>query len=227
MSESAGKQFQQSSTTLCETPADYIVETYFVLRVVIAVGALLLPVGLLLWGSVDPSVSMQDSISAFYYTPARGLFVGVVVAIGVALMAYRGYTRGENLLLNGAGALAIVVALVPTVDPALPAQNAGNVLHAVAALAFFILAALSIVFYGHETVSDLPGRLLQQRYRAVYRALTVMVLVLPVIAFLMAWAVEPSITLFVVETAALFAFATFWLVKTYELARSHVDMKLV
>ena len=226
MSESAKKQVQPAAT-LCETPADYIVETYFVLRLVIAIGALILPVGLLLWVTVDPSVPMQNSISAFYYTPARGLFVGTVVAIGVAMMAYRGYTRGENMLLNSAGTLAIVVALVPTVDPALSGQNVGNIVHAVAALAFFILAALSIVFYGHETVSDLPSSALQRGYRAAYRAITVMVLVLPVIAVLLAWVVEPTATLFVVETAALYAFATFWLVKTYELSRSHDDMKLV
>lgn len=227
MKEPATEQARRTSTTLCETPADYIVETYFVLRLVIAIGAMILPVGLIVWATTAPSVSMQNSISAFYYTPARGLFVGVVVAIGVALMAYRGYTRGENILLNTAGTLAIVVALVPTVDPALPGQNAGNIVHAVAALAFFILAALSIVFYGHETVSDLPSRSLRRRYRAAYRVITVVVLVLPVIAFLLAWAVEPTVTLFVVEAVALCAFATFWLVKTYELARSHVDMKLV
>lgn len=232
MTESAARRARRGrrtagAETLCDTPADYIVETYFVLRQVIAIGALLLPVGLLAWAGVDGSVAMQTSISGFYYTPARGFFVGVVVAIGVALMAYRGYTRGENLLLNSAGALAIVVALVPTVDPAVDGQNLGNVVHAVAALAFFILAALSIVFYGHETVGDLPGRALQRRYRAVYRVITVMLVVLPLSAFLMAWAVEPTVTLFVVEAAALVAFAGFWLVKTYELGRSHEEMKLV
>lgn len=227
MNEAVKRRDPVESSTWCEAPAGYIVETYFVLRMVIAGGALILPIALLIWGTIDPSVPMQDSISAFYYTPARGLFVGVVVAIGVALMAYRGYTRGENLLLNGAGALAIVVALIPTVDPAVAGQNIGNVIHAVAALAFFVLAALSIVFYGHETVSDLPNGALQRGYRVAYRAITVMVVVLPVIAFLLAWAVEPTATLFVVETAALFAFATFWIVKTYELSRSHVDMKLI
>lgn len=221
------RQPDREVTTWCETPADYIVETYFVLRMVIAVGALVLPVALVAWATVDPSVPMADSISAYYYTPARGVFVGVVASIGVALLAYRGYTRGENLLLNAAGVLAIVVALVPTVDPASPGQNVGNVIHAVAALVFFVLAALSIVFYGHETIGALANRRLQRAYRAVYRILTAMVLVLPAIAFVLARVVDPTAWVFVVETASLYAFAIFWLVKTYELARSQVEMKLV
>ena len=227
MSESTRDRRLPADATWCETPADYIVETYFVLRIVIAGGALLLPAALLLWTAVDPAVSMQPSISAFYYTRARGIFVGAVVAIGVALMAYRGYTRGSNLLLNTAGVLAIVVALVPTTDPATNVADPGNVLHAVAALAFFILAALSIVFYGQATVSDIPDPHLQQRYRATYRVITAIVVVLPVIAFVLAWTVEPGVRLFIVETASLYAFATFWLIKTYELSRSHIQMKIV
>ena len=221
------KEPRREVTTWCETPADFIVETYFVLRMVIALGALLLPLALVAWSTVDPAVPMADSISAYYYTPARGVFVGVVVAIGVALMAYRGYTRGENVLLNAAGVLAIVVALVPTADPALPDQNVGTVIHAVAALGFFVLAALSIVFYGHETVGAVAKRQLRRGYRAIYRVLTALVLIFPVIAFLLARVVDPTAWLFVVETAALYAFAIFWLVKTYELARSHGEMRLV
>lgn len=170
---------------------------------------------------------MMGSISGFYYTPARGLFVGTVVAIGVALMAYRGYTRGENVLLNAAGGLAVVVALCPTVDPGLPGRTVGNLVHAGAALAFFALAALSIMVYGHKTISALPRPEVRRLYRTIYRVLTVMVVLFPAAALLLAWAVESSAALFAVETAALSAFAAFWLVKTHELARSHARVRIV
>ncbi|AWH92884.1 hypothetical protein [Dietzia lutea] len=222
-------QPQSRLTTFCDAPADYIIETYFVLRILIAGGALVLPPALVVWALVDPRVEMMDSLSAFYYTPARSLFVGILVAIGVALVAYRGYTRGENLLLNLAGVLAVVVALFPTADPAMPgaAPTASSVIHAVAAVAFFVLASLSIFFYGQETLDSVRDPRVGRRYRVAYRVLVVLVLVFPVLALVVAWLVESWAVLFAVEAAALYAFAAFWLVKTYELARSQTRLRVV
>jgi hypothetical protein len=55
------------------------------------------------------------SISAYYYTPVRGVFVGTLVAMGVCLIAIKGRDRPrEDLMLNLAGMCAPVVALCPT-----------------------------------------------------------------------------------------------------------------
>jgi hypothetical protein len=56
----------------------------------------------------------QTSISAYYYTPVRGVFVAALVTLGVCLICLRGSTDIEDLLLNLAGMLALVVAFVPT-----------------------------------------------------------------------------------------------------------------
>ena len=221
------QQHRGAGATFCEAPADYVVETYFVLRMVIAGGAMLLPPALLAWVAVDPDLVMMDSISSFYYSPARGLVVGTLVAIGVALIAYRGYTRGENRLLNAAGALALVVALFPTEDPEMPGLNAVNVVHAAAAVAFFVLAALSILVYGQRTLGSIPDPDLRRRYLSAYRILVGLVLVFPALALLSAWVLESPAVLFAVEAAALYAFATFWLVKTYELSRAHQRRRIV
>lgn len=220
-------QPQSDPATFCEAPADYIVETYFVLRMFIASSAIGLPVALLVWAAIDPDLAMMGSISAFYYTPARSLLVGTLVGIGVALVAYRGYTRVSNLLLNGAGVLVIVVALFPTEDPAFPGLTLVSAIHVVAAVGFFVLVALSIVFYGQHTVSSIREPALQRRYRLAYRVLVVLVLVFPALALLIFWLADPSAALFAVEAAALWAFATFWIVKTYELARSHAQVHIV
>lgn len=55
-----------------------------------------------------------ESISAYYYTPARAVFVGALCAIGASLIIYRGSTAVENVLLDFAGFLSFVVAFVPT-----------------------------------------------------------------------------------------------------------------
>lgn len=57
--------------------------------------------------------SILSSISAYYYTPAQTIFVGALIAIGVCLIAIKGADR-EDALLNIAGMLAPVVAVVPT-----------------------------------------------------------------------------------------------------------------
>ena len=56
----------------------------------------------------------QTSISAYYYTPVRGVFVAALVTLGVCLICLRGSTDVEDLLLNAAGMVAPVVAFVPT-----------------------------------------------------------------------------------------------------------------
>ena len=57
---------------------------------------------------------VQTSISAYYYTHAQAIFVGSLIAIGACLICLRGSTEPEDILLNLAGMLAPVVAIVPT-----------------------------------------------------------------------------------------------------------------
>lgn len=58
--------------------------------------------------------SLETSISAYYGGPVRDVFVGVLIAVAVLLLAYQGETTMEDYNLNGAGFYAIFVALVPT-----------------------------------------------------------------------------------------------------------------
>ena len=55
------------------------------------------------------------SVSAFYYTPVHGIFVGTLCALGVCLICYKGYDRTDSRLGTVAGFCAILVALFPTV----------------------------------------------------------------------------------------------------------------
>lgn len=58
--------------------------------------------------------SILSSISAYYYTPAQAIFVGVLIAVGVCMIALKGTKQEEDVLLNIGGMLALVVAIVPT-----------------------------------------------------------------------------------------------------------------
>ncbi|MFX0540027.1 hypothetical protein ACQBAT_05210 [Ornithinimicrobium sp. Y1847] len=57
--------------------------------------------------------SLETSISAYYGGPVRDVFVGVLVAVAVVLVAYQGSTTFEDYNLNGAGFYAVFVAFVP------------------------------------------------------------------------------------------------------------------
>jgi hypothetical protein len=58
----------------------------------------------------------QNSISAYYYTPVRAIFVGGMLVVGFALIVIKGRGAWEDACLNAAGMLAPVVAVVPTTD---------------------------------------------------------------------------------------------------------------
>jgi hypothetical protein len=72
------------------------------------VGACLLPI----------SNKLPDSLSGYYYTHMRDVFVGGMWAAGVFLIFYRGSDRLERWVTNLAGLFAIGIALFPTTPPA-------------------------------------------------------------------------------------------------------------
>lgn len=90
--------------------------TYRYLRVgmVGAVGFLATAV---LLAAFDDGLRFEQSISAYWYTDARPVFVSTLVAIGIALVVIEGANPWEDTFLNFAGIFAPVVALVPTILP--------------------------------------------------------------------------------------------------------------
>ncbi|MGH3366230.1 MAG: hypothetical protein ACRDOY_03415 [Nocardioidaceae bacterium] len=89
-------------------------KTYRYLRVAVVAMAVLLGVSVGFEIVFGPRGDILDSISAYYYTPVRGVFVGALLAVGLGLVAIKGREGPEDLMLNLAGMLAPLVALVPT-----------------------------------------------------------------------------------------------------------------
>lgn len=112
------------ATRMATRQAGSVLSTYRYLRVGMVLLVLLLAAAVTLQVfSPDPDC-WQRSVSAYYYTPARAVFVASLCAIGACLIVYRGNTDGEDIALNASGLLAFVVAFVPTqVDATCPASN--------------------------------------------------------------------------------------------------------
>jgi hypothetical protein len=93
----------------------FAVKTYRYLRLAIVVVVLAAVASVLIERSHTDC--WQQSISAYYYTPVHSVFVGALVALGVSMVAIKGSTDVEDMLLNVAGVLAPIVAFVPTSPP--------------------------------------------------------------------------------------------------------------
>jgi hypothetical protein len=132
----------------------HIAVTYKVLRRGLAVLAIALPLVLSILGYVQYGLELQESISAYYHASTsaapgfdpfsgagqgqmRNWFVGILWAIGVFLILYRGYGRRENQALNIAGILLILVAMFP-MEWACGNTCSKITLHGVFAVAFFL-----------------------------------------------------------------------------------------
>jgi hypothetical protein len=197
------------------------------LRGGMAVIAFALPVVLLVGGHWASSGAQPTSISGYYHTAMRNVFVGALITLGVFLLLYRAFNRLENWLLNIAGLAVICVALLPcgpdqgATDTAARTFTAAQAHGICAMVAFGCLAAVAI-FLGRDTVSLLPDQPTRRRYTRVYVALGIAMIVLPAAALLLAhWSVS---WLFWVESAALWVFATYWTVKTEECHRVEADL---
>lgn len=220
------------------------VRSYLLIRTVVGTLGALLPTLLFVleWVFLRGAVTIRDSLSAYYFTPARDLLVGVLCISGVLLLTYMaGQTRTWDFWLSSvAGVAAFGVAFFPTVRPHLPdgAPLCGTVPEprgctqlqqawgetAVAAVHFtsaavFILALAAICFVFAHRERRHGGKPVRV---AFHRACGITILV-AVAWILLGLVIEVEIAglspLYVGEVVALYAFAASWLIKGHDLRR--------
>jgi hypothetical protein len=192
--------------------------TYRTLRIGLGSIALALPPVLAIVGFAR-GVPLQSSLSAYYYTAMRDVFVGVLFAAGAALFLYKGYSRSEDWVLDFAGTFAIGVALFPTKADAGPIT-----VHGVSAVLFFVCLAYVAIFRASETLALITDEDRKRAYQRIYGILGTAMLALPAIAAVLVSAFQIDLeegstktVVFFVESAAIYAFGLFWLVKSHEI----------
>ena len=162
-----------------------------------------------------------DSISAYYYTGAVAAFVGMLVALALFLLTYRGfdnpYQKADRAVAIIAGIAALGVAFFPTEAPSgVPpldwwTRTTGVVHHGFAVVLFAMFAVFALWLFRIRP----DGRTETTGWRnKVYLACGA------AIVACIAWAGFNGATgrqIFVPESIALVAFAFSWLVKGYAL----------
>lgn len=194
-----------------------LVHSYLFLRRGIGVIGLALPFVLILGKLIVDGGGLLSSISGYYYTDLRDVFVGSMCAVGIFLLSYHGYDRLDEILSTLAAVAAFGVAFFPTTptDPSHTDRVIGT-LHLVFAGVFFL--ALAYFCFFQFTKSDNPSPTPRKAQRnAVYLACGVVIVAsLVLIAvfglFLSAQtaSIRPALWL---ESAAILAFGVAWLTK--------------
>lgn len=107
---------------MVEQKRNEMVLSFYRVRTALGLLGILLPIVLIVGGLIH-SQRIEPSLSDFYHTVYRDVFVGTLCAIGVFLISYRGYQlqTGElfddNWVATAAGVAAFGVALFPNEGP--------------------------------------------------------------------------------------------------------------
>jgi len=209
-----------------EPPLDneYII-SYYTLRKAIGWLGLLMPI-IVRWGAkLLEKIPSHDSISAYYYTSMRDVFVGVLAATGVFLFCYRGPDKKDNFWTNVAGLCAVGIALFPT-DPIYHERissqyaissvdcysNHGPLgFHIYVVAAFFLIISYLTIFRFRKPSQ--PYITKQKLTRNKIYVICGIVMVAMLIAIVALKAINKDLPIFWPETIAIVAFGIAWLVK--------------
>ena len=207
-------------------PVDPFVIGYVTLRQAVGWLGLGLPFVLVIGGMLlpEPRLYIEPSLSDYYYTPMRNVFVGTLCAIAVFMLSYHGFDHRDDYAGDAACAFALGVALCPTTPadtPTLRQQMIGNVHYVFAAGLFLTLSYFSLRLFTLTDTRQGPPTPRKLQRNAVYRACgwTMLVaigliLLLRVLAIARLKPLEGAAPVFWLETAAILAFGLSWMTKS-------------
>jgi hypothetical protein len=212
-----------------------LVTNYMYLRKTVGWLGTLLPIVLLICNPIalqvesSPCGWLPGSVSGYYYTPVRNVFVGALCGLGVFLIAYVGADIGDRIITDLAGLFSILVAFFPTkpsvaVTPSIRCQTVAQpssgqqvvgVIHLVSAGCLFVLLAWMAIRF---TKTDAPVLSPQKlRRNLIYKICAALILACVAVAVLTSFLPMSVKTLFpwlfAFEALAIFAFGVSWFVK--------------
>ena len=198
-----------------------LIQSYLLLRKGIGIIGVALPFVLILGKIILESPGISGSLSAYYYSVMRDVFVGSLWVVAIFLICYR-YDTLDDIASTLAGISAIGVSLLPTTPDlgATPRQTAIGLAHTSFATCFFLILALMAIFLFRRTDQENPTQIKQQR-NMVYLICGIVILVCVVLAALIllvpylnsaSW-LRSLHSIFWLESVSVLAFGVAWFVK--------------
>lgn len=210
--------------------------TYRTLRLSLAVLAISFPIILALGACLRAGLPLAGSISEYYhYFDAvkqeygkgvmRDALVGILFAQAALLFAYKGFTRLEDYALNIAAVMAVGLAVAPMRWPA-PSAIDPFTPHGIFAAIFFVSIAYVCIWRAKDTLHLIVDEKLRKSYARIYKLLGAAMIVLPIIIWgLLYYLPLKKSVIFFIESASVYTFATYWLIKSSEAKISGLDKK--
>lgn len=201
-----------------------LVISYLTLRKALGALGFALPFILAIGGYVIFGIGLQESISDYYHTGMGDVFVGIIVALGIFLLAYTGHKNdapvSDNAVGNIAGTGAVVLALFPTASSVNPMPAWVGVVHWMFSAVFFLSLAYFCLFLFTKTHPDRTPTSEKRTRNQIYRAcgwVMVAALILIAIHALLPAGTKQALSLykpvFWLEAIAVLAFGISWLIK--------------
>jgi hypothetical protein len=194
--------------------------SYLLLRKAIGWIGTLLPVVLIAGEAALYSTTLPGSMSGYYYTPMRNVFVGALCVLGFFLVAYDSGAGADRRITNVAGVGALGVAFCPTkpvVAHLTRAQEVTGDFHlAFAVVAFVALGVMSLRFAKADSdglAGSPPSRGAVVAYRSCGGFILACVALAAASNALPASVKGAWPLLFTFEALAVFAFGISWFVK--------------
>lgn len=183
--------------------------TYLTMRKLVGILGIALPVVLLIGAAI------RSSISAYYYTNMGDALTGILCAVAVFLICYKGYGALDTISTNIAALGALGVAMFPCdmhkgirVGIFHLLDSSSGIFHVIFAALFFLTLAFIAAFVFTKGKREPENTL----YRVCGGIIAAMLICIVVVMQVYKGKPEP-VLVFIFETVALWAFGVSWLVK--------------
>ncbi len=209
-------------------PRVLFARSYLLIRTVVGLVGILLPLTLFVVDAafLRGSITVRGSLSAYYHSGARDLFVGALCVTGVLLMTYLASRRDtwDHWLSLVGGLAAVGVALLPTMRPPgvhvplTPLQD--RLGERPVAAAHFVLAGVFVLCLAGQCFVFAQRDRRHGGHPRLHRACGVVILAAVGWALLGYWLpldLGWLTSLYLGEVVAVWAFGLSWLVKGYDL----------
>lgn len=208
-----------------------LVISYIALRRIVGILGFALPFVLALGALLVFNTGLQGTLSGYYHTNMRDIFVGAIWAIAFVLFSYKGYDRKDDIAGNLACIFAIGLTLFPTTPEAPPNELTPiGIIHVCFAALFFLTL---IYFSWFLFTKTLPGEAIVGPKKArnfIYRACAIIMalcMILMVIYTVLPKGTQmtllPIAPIFWLESIAILAFGVSWGIKGQIFFRDQTD----
>ena len=197
-----------------------LVFSYLQLRKAIGILGMGLPFILSLGAWILFQKGIQRSISSYYHTGMRDVFVGTLCVIGFFLLSYKGYERIDRIFGYLGCVFAVGLALFPTApEGAIGKARTLGLVHIVFTVLFFLTLVYFSLFLFTKTDQESPKKRKLQRnlvYKVCGYAMSICILFIAIYIFLPN-ATKTSLAVcrpvYWLEALAILAFGISWFTK--------------